>query len=98
VTDGMNVTVPLSLLGLYRHVVWYTDPTGATYGSSWDDKSTPITALRLVNSPGKPVILSTYMSQGLGRNGGFVASSQATAASRSARDAPASSASALTGP
>ncbi len=65
-------TVPLSILGQYRHVVWYTDPTGASYGSRWDDRSSPITALRLVNSPGRPVILSTYMSQGIGRNGGFV--------------------------
>lgn len=65
-------TVPLSTLGQYRHVVWYTDPTGASYGSTWSDQSTPVTALRLVNSPGKPVILSTYMSQGMGTNGGFV--------------------------
>lgn len=66
-------TVPLSTLGKYRHIVWYTDPTGASYGNPWNDRSTPITALRLVNSPGKPVILNTYMLQGRSTGtGGFV--------------------------
>ena len=68
----MDGTVPLSLLGQYKHVVWYTDETGAFYSSSPSDRSTPITALRLVNSPGRPVILSTYMTQGYGTDGGFV--------------------------
>jgi hypothetical protein len=73
-TRGISAdgTVPLSLLGLYKHIVWYTDETGASYNSSPSDRSTPITALRLVNSPGRPVILSTYMTQGYGTQGGYV--------------------------
>ncbi len=73
-TRGVSAdgTVPLSLLGLYKHVVWYTDETGASYTSSPSDRNTPITALRLVNSPGRPVILSTYMAQGFKTNGGKV--------------------------
>jgi hypothetical protein len=68
-SDG---TVPLSLLGQYKHIVWYTDEAGASYSSSPNDRSTPITALRLVNSPGRPVILSTYMAQGFRTDGGKV--------------------------
>lgn len=73
-TRGVSAdgTVPLSLLGQYKHVVWYVDETGASYTSSPNDRNTPITALRLVNSPGRPVILSTYMTQGFRTNGGFV--------------------------
>jgi hypothetical protein len=65
-TRGVSLdgTVPLSFLGHYKHVVWYTDETSATYTSAPSDPSTPISALRLVNSPGRPVILSTYMAQG----------------------------------
>jgi hypothetical protein len=65
-TRGVSLdgTVPLSLLGHYRHVIWYTDPNGANYAGSPSDVNTPITALRLVNSPGRPVILSTFISQG----------------------------------
>ena len=73
-TRGVSAdgTVPLSLLGQYRHVVWYTDETGASYTSSPNDRNTPITALRLVSSPGRPVILSTYMVQGFKTAGGNV--------------------------
>jgi hypothetical protein len=65
-TRGVSIdgTVPLSLLGRYQHVVWYTDETGANYSGSPSDGSAPITALRLVNAPGRPVILSTYINQG----------------------------------
>jgi hypothetical protein len=65
-TRGISLdgTVPLSVLGRYRHVVWYVDETGATMTGQPTDRTTPITALRLVNSPGRPVILSTYITQG----------------------------------
>lgn len=65
-TRGISIdgTVPLSLLGLYKHVIWYVDEAAANYINSPSDPNTPITALRLVNSPGHPVILSTYMTQG----------------------------------
>ncbi len=59
--DGI---VPLSLLGRYQHVVWYTDGLGANQVGSPIDRSTPITALRLVSSPGRPVVLATYITQG----------------------------------
>ncbi len=73
-TRGISAdgTVPLSLLGQYRHIVWYTDETGASYSQSPNDRNTPTTALRLVNSPGRPVILSTYMTQGYMTEGGNV--------------------------
>ncbi|HKQ57423.1 MAG TPA: hypothetical protein VJY35_06110 [Candidatus Eisenbacteria bacterium] len=73
-TRGISLdgTVPLSFLGRYKHVVWYTDEAGASYSNSPSDRSTPITALRLVSSPGRPVILSTYISQGFMNVGGNV--------------------------
>jgi hypothetical protein len=65
-TRGISLdgTVPLSVLGRYKHVVWYTDEIAASYTQSPADPSTPISALRLVNSPGRPVILATYITQG----------------------------------
>lgn len=72
-TRGVSAdgTVPLSFLGQYRHIVWYVDDLGASYSGSPFEAS-PITALRLVNSPGRPVILSTYMTQGFKTQGGYV--------------------------
>jgi hypothetical protein len=73
-TRGISAdgTVPLSLLGLYKHVVWYTDEQGAGYSGQTFSLSNPITALRLTNSPSKPAILSTYMIQGYRTDGGHV--------------------------
>ncbi|MGH2649747.1 MAG: hypothetical protein ACRDHK_00860 [Actinomycetota bacterium] len=73
-TRGISLdgTVPLSFIGRYKHVIWYTDELGATYVGSPFDRNTPITALRLVSSPSRPAILSTYMTQGYRTQGGKV--------------------------
>jgi hypothetical protein len=65
-TRGVSLdgTVPLSFLGRYRHVVWYTDERSATYTSAPSHPISPITALRLISSPGRPLVLSTYVTQG----------------------------------
>src|SRR5262245_216299 len=55
---------PLSVLGGYRHVVWYTDETGATFSSAPGDAASPITALRLLSAPGGNNTLATYVQQG----------------------------------
>lgn len=65
-------TVPLALLGLYRHIVWYTDEDAANHTQPPSDRTFPITALRLGNSPGRPAALSTYLTQGFLTNGGHV--------------------------
>lgn len=59
--DGL---VPLSLLSRYRHVIWYVDETGATYTGQPTDRTTPITALRFMSSPGMENTLATYVAQG----------------------------------
>jgi hypothetical protein len=65
-TRGISLdgVIPLSVLGRYRHVVWYTDETGASYTGSPQDRSTPITALRLMSSPGHSSALAAYVQQG----------------------------------
>ena len=63
-TRGLINGVPLSVLGNYRHVVWYTDETGANYSGSPLDASTPITALRMMSSPGRSSALAAYVRQG----------------------------------
>jgi len=73
-TRGISAdgTVPLSLLGRYRHIIWYVDQASAANLDPPNNRVTPITALRLVSSPGRPVILSTYLTQGVGTNGGYL--------------------------
>jgi hypothetical protein len=61
---GSTGFVPLSILGQYRHVLWYTEANGAASTGNPIDPANPITALRLISSPGRPVVLSTYISQG----------------------------------
>jgi hypothetical protein len=56
--------VPLSILSRYRHVIWLTDATGATYTSPPDNTLAPITSLRLMSSPGQYSTISGYVSQG----------------------------------
>src|SRR5262249_35072069 len=41
-----DLTVRLSTLGRYRHVVWMTDGLGATYRNTGQDAREPTTALR----------------------------------------------------
>jgi hypothetical protein len=56
--------LPLSVLGKYKHVIWYTDGTGATFTGNPTDPFAPTTALRLMSTPGQPSTLSTYLKQG----------------------------------
>ncbi len=65
-TRGISLdgTVPVSLLALYRHVVWYVDETGATFLSLPTDRNTPITALRFMSAPGQASSLAAYIAQG----------------------------------
>jgi hypothetical protein len=73
-TRGLSAdgTVPLSLLGKYKHVVWYVDEGAAAFDKPPFNLGAPITALRLSNTPGHPVILATYMIQGFRTHGGHV--------------------------
>ena len=59
-----NGVLPLSVLGRYRHVIWYTDPTGATYDGNPIAPVAPITSLRQLTSPGNPSTFSTWIKQG----------------------------------
>ena len=63
-TFAPSGVVPLSILGHYKHIVWYTDQTAASYTASPTSLVSPISGLRLVSSPGRPVVLATYMTQG----------------------------------
>jgi hypothetical protein len=56
--------VPLSVLGRYRHVIWFTDDVGATYTNPPGFALTPTTSLRLMSSPGAYNTLSAYVAQG----------------------------------
>ena len=64
-TRGIGSGVlPLSILGRYRHVVWYTDQVGATFTGNPLDPRTPVTSLRRLTTPGNPSTLSTWIKQG----------------------------------
>jgi hypothetical protein len=60
----VNGIMPLSKLGQYRKVVWYTDATGATYFDVPSHPFVPSTSLRWMSSPGQPNTLSTFLKQG----------------------------------
>ncbi|TMQ66231.1 MAG: hypothetical protein E6K78_06610, partial [Candidatus Eisenbacteria bacterium] len=55
---------PLSKLGQYKKVIWFTDAISATYIGLPTDPYVPTTSLRLMSSPGQPNTLSTYALQG----------------------------------
>lgn len=63
-TRGLPQGVPFSVLASYRHVVWYTDPGGATFTQPPSDRAAPITALRLMTHPSRPNALAAYVRQG----------------------------------
>jgi hypothetical protein len=73
-----DLTVPLSTLGKYRHVVWFVDGNkGALNLMDGTDPLFPRSALRYMNGPGKANTLATYVGQGgllwlLGGGSGFV--------------------------
>ncbi len=61
---SLDGSLPLSVLGNYQNIVWYTDETGASYNGSPLDPSAPITALRMMSSPGRSSALASYVLQG----------------------------------
>jgi hypothetical protein len=62
-TPGMGTGMPLSVLGRYRTVAWFTDNTSATAGSGTTVNPPPV-ALRLINMSGTLNTLAGYLRQG----------------------------------
>ena len=56
--------VPLSLLGRYRHLIWYTDVTGAITPYGPLSLIDPISTLRWMSAPGRMNTLATYLHAG----------------------------------
>lgn len=56
--------VPLSLLGRYRHVLWFTDITGLTTTMGPEAVIDPISYLQWMSAPGRANNLSTYVYAG----------------------------------
>ena len=59
-----DLTVPLSKLGKYRHIIWMTDGTGAQYDRSGTDPVNPGTALRWMGRRGGVNTLAAFVKQG----------------------------------
>lgn len=74
-----NPTVPLNLLGQYRHIIWMTDGYGSLFapgeiGGGPTSPTQPMTTLRYMCSPNRQNTLATWVSQGgklWGLGGGF---------------------------
>jgi hypothetical protein len=56
-------TVPLGLLGHYRHIIWMTDKAGA-YDGDPTDRTVPMPTLLYMSAPGRQNTLSTWVNQG----------------------------------
>lgn len=56
--------VPLELLNAYRHVVWMTDPNGATSTQPPGSAFFPMSALKAMTTPGQVDVVSAYVRQG----------------------------------
>jgi hypothetical protein len=59
-----NPTVPLGLLGQYRHVVWMTDLRGSLLESNPNSMALPMTTLLYMSRPNRQNTLATWVSQG----------------------------------
>jgi hypothetical protein len=62
-----NLTVPLSRLGQYRHVIWMVDAAGALNskpGTDSGDLAGPQTAMRYMNNNQRANTLAAYVGQG----------------------------------
>jgi hypothetical protein len=59
-----DLTVPLSVLGKYAHVVWIVDGGAATNGKGGTDGNEPMTALRYMSQASKVNTLAAYVKQG----------------------------------
>ena len=63
-TGRLDPTVPLDVLGRYRHVIWILDPISALYNKNGDDPSRPISALRYMSARNHLNTLAAYASAG----------------------------------
>jgi hypothetical protein len=73
-----DLTVRLSKLGRYEHVIWIVDPGAAVSSEPGDDPIAPQTALRYMCDRGRFNTLGAYVKQGgkvwlLGGGGGYAA-------------------------
>jgi hypothetical protein len=59
-----DLTVKLSRLGQYRHVIWLVDRLGALNDDAGTNKSDAMTAMRYMNDRGKANTLAAYVRQG----------------------------------
>jgi hypothetical protein len=59
-----NPTIPLDVLGQYRHIVWMTDFRGSELGNSPASLTLPMTTLRYMSAPNRQNALATWVSQG----------------------------------
>jgi hypothetical protein len=57
-------TIPLSKIGKYRHVIWYTDGLSATSNKPPTDPVAPITSLRYMSGPGRVNAFAAYVCGG----------------------------------
>ena len=63
--DGReNPTIPLEVLGQYRHIIWMTDLGGSELGNSPASPILPMTTLRYMSEPNRQNALATWVSQG----------------------------------
>jgi hypothetical protein len=58
------LTVKLSVLGQYRHIVWMSDGAAATNNKPGTDLIDPEAALRFMGRPGRVNTLATFVRQG----------------------------------
>jgi hypothetical protein len=63
-TASADPTIPLEVLGRYRHVVWIVDGRGATYNRPPTDPLQPMTALRWMTGLGHVNTLAQYVERG----------------------------------
>jgi hypothetical protein len=63
-TGGRDLSVKLSQLGRYRHVIWLVDPVGALNGPNGQDLTDIMTSMRYMNDFGKSNTLAAYVRQG----------------------------------
>jgi hypothetical protein len=63
-TRGMLSEPPLSALGRYRHVIWYTDGRSATYFRPLTDPAQPQSVLRYMSSSARANTLASYSKAG----------------------------------
>jgi hypothetical protein len=59
-----NPTMPLSLLGQYRHVVWMVDASGSRYDTAPTSATLPMTTLRYMSMRNRQNTLATWVNQG----------------------------------